>query len=300
MSARRWRQPHQRRDGAWARPTSWPPNRPGPHEVDIRADLYSLGCTFYYLLTGQVPFPGGTHGQQADSAISRPSPRRSKQHPRPDLPPALPPFAAPASWPSAPRTASPPRPRRRLPSRHRPPSNSLAPPLAAVHPDYVKDSLPDTIIARPASRSTLGPCASPAYAVRWRSPWQWGIARPPVALASLAAVGRVSGGCPRQPDRLLPQTCSCCRPSPDAERFDWQPKELAAVLGEDRLRHWDQVRRGLLPGWTRPGQCRRGDSGSACGIWPMARRGWPSERARRLPSSPSPILRMDGWWPRWR
>jgi serine/threonine-protein kinase len=29
------------------------------HNVDIRADLYSLGCTFYYLLSGRVLFPGG-------------------------------------------------------------------------------------------------------------------------------------------------------------------------------------------------------------------------------------------------
>ena len=34
------------------------------HTVDIRADLYSLGGTFYYLLTGSAPFPDGSIAQK--------------------------------------------------------------------------------------------------------------------------------------------------------------------------------------------------------------------------------------------
>jgi serine/threonine protein kinase len=42
-----------------------------PRAADIRADIYSLGCTFYYLLAGQVPFPDGSMLQKLMAQVDK-------------------------------------------------------------------------------------------------------------------------------------------------------------------------------------------------------------------------------------
>ncbi len=58
-----------------------------PHRADLRADLYSLGCTFYFLLAGDVPFPGGTLLSKLDKQRWK-TPRPLREL-RPEIPPAL-------------------------------------------------------------------------------------------------------------------------------------------------------------------------------------------------------------------
>jgi serine/threonine protein kinase len=57
------------------------------HAADIRADLYSLGCTFYHLRSGRVPFPGDSLTQKLLAhQLSQPEPLGDL---RPGLPPGL-------------------------------------------------------------------------------------------------------------------------------------------------------------------------------------------------------------------
>src|SRR5207302_8902763 len=55
-----------------------------PRVVEIRAGIYRLGCTFYYLLAGQPPFPGTSLMQKLlQHQQSEPADLRTL---RPDIP----------------------------------------------------------------------------------------------------------------------------------------------------------------------------------------------------------------------
>jgi serine/threonine protein kinase len=57
-------------------------------QADIRSDIYSLGCAFYFALAGQVPFPGGGPMEKMlHHQLDEPAPVEKF---RPDLPAMLP------------------------------------------------------------------------------------------------------------------------------------------------------------------------------------------------------------------
>lgn len=57
------------------------------HNADVRADIYSLGCTLYYLLTAKAPFPGADHLEKLSARLKGNPPRLRDV--RPDAPAGL-------------------------------------------------------------------------------------------------------------------------------------------------------------------------------------------------------------------
>ncbi|WP_280472679.1 serine/threonine-protein kinase [Nocardia cyriacigeorgica] len=56
-------------------------------DTDHRADVYALGCTLYYMLTGELPYPGASTGQLIAAHLNAPVPRPSGRNPA--VPPAF-------------------------------------------------------------------------------------------------------------------------------------------------------------------------------------------------------------------
>jgi WD40 repeat protein len=222
------------------------------HRADIRADLYSLGCTLYFLLAGRPPFPGGTltekllrHQQDEPEPLERL---------RPELPPTLPPVV---------RRLMAKQPEARYPQPVAAATaleqlcTSVACLAAATTVDYPHMAGPLTPQPGPGEGlETTGPsgtvsahdagCVNGERAVLLLSQDRGRLVRLAACGGALAFAGLllflVLGRGERGSEAATSGKTLLDFPALRAEdRFAWQPPELIAVLGEHRWRTWAEV-----------------------------------------------------------
>jgi serine/threonine protein kinase/WD40 repeat protein len=202
------------------------------------ADLYSLGCTLYFLLAGRPPYPGGTLAhkllchQQAEPA------------PLEQL------AGAPADVVAVVQKMMAKRPEDRYPS-----AAAVAGALADLRRGAPLPPLPAACGAASLALipTVVGPSPGPDRAHSIPRP------RRPLSrwLVALAAAGLLSllAGLFFRPSRTPPSPPAKGPPAapvdspldhlpadvPEPERLPWQPRELVAVLGSRAGRHLDTV-----------------------------------------------------------
>jgi serine/threonine protein kinase/WD40 repeat protein len=223
-------------------PAYMAPEQAAGMPVDHRCDLYSLGIVLYQAVTARRPFEGPSVASLL-AAIMRDDPPPPRLL-NPDIPATLEQLIlrllakAPADRPST--------------------ADEVAAELEAIASGAMSPAS-GTILARPKASPPAAE-APPSLPRRHRRSVVVVLASVPLVLGSLLVASRLvpEGGDrearvpPNSPgpiaskakaadparsplDRLDPAAI------PAADRFDWQPAELVAVLGEHRQRHWGEV-----------------------------------------------------------
>jgi WD40 repeat protein/serine/threonine protein kinase len=196
------------------------------HGADIRADLYSLGCTFYHLLSGRPPFAGGSIGHKLL--------RQQTEEPEPlglvreEVPPEV--IAVVCKL-----MAKQPEDRFQTPGE-----------LAAVLTKLLRNRRvlnPDALANLDGDTAVLHPARSRRPARRWPLLVAGGTVLVAVAVVLVLVFGRGGRRTSTKPEPPEVGPLERLRYEDIAEenRLPWQPKELVQVLADHRGRHWAGV-----------------------------------------------------------